>query len=154
MPTVISTVKEVRVSALPAEPPPGGVRIFCLTARKRFGDPDLCDRFAMHNLDILLWVSPKAAARQTLLKMMEGGVSVVVVNDGKGSFPRSQYMLDAARAIRVAMQDWMDNGVKRVQVWFSPEKWDGPAGRCKKTGRQRKSRANRSGVASFTAWPN
>jgi hypothetical protein len=79
--------------------------------------PDLAQRFLEHELDILLWMAPKAQAASTIMTMMDAGVSVVIVNDGKGVFARQQYRLDLERAYKQTLADWQAEGIRHIEVW-------------------------------------
>lgn len=86
--------------------------------------PDLAERFREHNLDILFWMSPDASAALTVLAMLDSGVAVVIVNDGKGHFEREQYRLDLEGAYGEALADWQSRGVRHIELWTPDSRQD------------------------------
>lgn len=86
--------------------------------------PDLAERFREHALDLLFWMAPTASAASTILAMLDSGVSVVVVNDGKGHYEREQYRLDLKEAFSNALTDWQTQGVKHIELWTPASQLD------------------------------
>ena len=80
----------------------------------------LTERLIEHDLDMVLWYAPVKANIPTMEYLIDGGVELVVVSDGKARFPREQYYLDLECAIEQGLQDWRDSGIRSATILQSP----------------------------------
>ena len=77
---------------------------------------DLAERLLEHKLDMVLWYVPTQAHVQTMLRLRDGGIRLVVLSDGKGQFPCEQYFLNLAQALRDGISDWRARGVDSITI--------------------------------------
>ena len=82
---------------------------------------DLTQRLVEHQLDTVFWYCPVAANVPTMQILLDGGIRLVVVTDGKGRFPREQYVLNLDRAFGECLTAWQHAGLARVVILHSPE---------------------------------
>jgi hypothetical protein len=80
----------------------------------------LTERMIEHDLDLVLWYAPSPANIPTMMHLLDRGVELVVVSDGKARFPREQYFLDIESSIAEGLEHWQQSGIKSVTLLQSP----------------------------------
>lgn len=83
-------------------------------------DETLKERLLDHDLDMVFWYVPIPEHVPTMLRLLDGGVKLVVVSDGKGQFPCEQYYLDLDVGAHDAMKNWAAQGVRSCVILKSP----------------------------------
>ena len=81
----------------------------------------LTERLLEHQLDIVLWYVPIAAHAPTMRHLLDSGIKLVVISDGKGRFPREQFFLDLDSAITDAIRAWRRAGINSFVILQSPQ---------------------------------
>lgn len=89
-------------------------------AHEQFSD-NFTQRLLEHELDIVFWYCPAAANASVMQFLLDGGIRLVVVSDGKGHFPREQYFLDLGDALAEGIAAWRRDGIARATILHSPQ---------------------------------
>lgn len=80
------------------------------------GSPELAERLMVHELDFVLWMNPSGVAISTIQRLLDGGVHVVLMGDGRARYPVEQYFLDKAPSLHQALAAWRTAGISRVRL--------------------------------------
>ncbi len=85
------------------------------------GSSDLVDRLLAHEMDVAFWMSPVPVVSETMLRLKDAGVHLVVVGDGPGMFPVQQYVLGLDHGFIKVAAGWKAEGISKV-VLIGPER--------------------------------
>lgn len=74
-----------------------------------------------HELDSVMWFVPIAEHIPIMLRLLDHGIKLVVISDGKAHFPREQYYLDLDAGVTDAMRAWAAQGIRSCVILKSPQ---------------------------------
>ena len=77
--------------------------------------PDFCQRIRDRELDAMLWFWPGVADMETILRVRDGGVPVIVLTGEPKGVP-GRYVLGWQRAIEDGLRAWVGAGIRRVEL--------------------------------------
>jgi hypothetical protein len=85
-------------------------------------DPEFALRLLRHRLDVVVWHSPNAGARQNILSLRERGMRVLLTERAEieSDFPVVLYPQDYQTAYREMARHWRQAGIRRIWIWSSP----------------------------------
>lgn len=89
-------------------------------AHEQFSD-SFTQRLLEHQLDTVFWFCPVAANAPAMQFLLDAGIRLVVVSDGKGRFPREQYFLNLEVALHEGIAAWQRDGITRATLLHSPD---------------------------------
>ena len=84
------------------------------------GSGELVDRLLAHKMDIVFWMSPLPVFSETMLRLKDAGVHLVVVGDGPEMFPIQQYVLGLDFGLIEVAEGWSAEGISKV-ILVGPE---------------------------------
>jgi hypothetical protein len=94
----------------------GYVVDFLFYPQSKSGIEDLTDRLLSHALDLALWMSPVSAAKETILRLHDAGVSQLVVADAPGVLPYQRYTMNISRGFTEAAALWKSAGIREIHL--------------------------------------
>ncbi|EIQ01385.1 hypothetical protein OpiT1DRAFT_05961 [Opitutaceae bacterium TAV1] len=85
-------------------------------------DPEFALRLLRHRLDVVVWHSPSAGAKQNILSLRERGVRVLITERAEieNKFPVILYPQDYQPAYREMARCWRKSGIRKIWLWSSP----------------------------------
>jgi hypothetical protein len=85
-------------------------------------DGTLIDRVSSYGTDTIIWLSPGRSAKQSLLRLDDMGVRVVVISEYETPGRPSHYQLWRERGMEIVLREWKDrHSVRKVVVVESKE---------------------------------
>jgi hypothetical protein len=85
------------------------------------GSSELVDRLLEHEMDTVFWMAPATTVSETMLRLRDAGVHLVVVGDGPGMFPVQQYVLGLDHGLIKVAEGWKAEGLSKV-ILIGPER--------------------------------
>jgi hypothetical protein len=79
-------------------------------------NPGLLDRLLAHQLDVVWWFAPDRCLVPVMHQLLDAGIQLVTLSDGKARYPREQYFLDIWQGIADGVAAWREEGIESVTV--------------------------------------
>ncbi len=83
--------------------------------------PGFFDRLQAHHLDTVVWFVPPPSVTSTLARLLDSGIRLIVIGKGWYRHPRQQYIISREKAWRQALQQWREEGIRRVVLCLSDD---------------------------------
>ncbi len=94
---------------------------FIFYSTEEAGSSVLVNRLLAHEMDIAFWMSPAQQVGETMLRLRDAGVHLVVGGDGPGMFPVQQYVLALDSAFIGLAAGWKSERITKVYL-IGPER--------------------------------
>lgn len=78
--------------------------------------PTFAERLLKHKLDIVIWFLPVANCKETVARLLDHGIRVIMVADSARDCREHLYYVHRERAIRDALLNWRKDGIRFVTV--------------------------------------
>ena len=78
--------------------------------------PSFAGLLLSYKPDIVLWFRPNPKPKETIARLLDRGIRVITVGDWPGDCDEHSYCIDRERAIKNALFNWKQNGVRSVTV--------------------------------------